>query len=443
MALYRKQPRGIPALVRFDFESFRQQAIVFSTLNLFLLAALLLLHSLFASLLGTPSAALLVTLGTAFLLKMLELLWLWAGVRSPSRTLADVIVLASIALNMILALLLSFLTKSGDSPYFVLLALPVLQAAYRFRLPACIAVILLADSMIILWVWYFGRYHSQFRAIEYLESGVLLVVYALMGSLVWLLVNQLRVDQTRLSRSLIELEQTREKLIAEEKLAMAGRLSSAVAHEIRNPVAIIASSLVTAGRPELQDEQRKEMYAIARNEAARLEKLTADFLSYARPREPKRNPVQIAGLLSYVAEIATVQCAKGQIGVTVESGNDLAANIDGEQLQRALLNLLLNAIDATPPGGKIVVRARSAHQSLEVQVENSGNAIPDEVLSKIFEPFYTTKANGTGLGLAISKNIARAQGGDLVVSRNEPGRVCFTMTVSDLQMTPCGENAHG
>ena len=443
MALYRRQPRRIPALVRFDFESFRQQAIVFATLNLFLLAALLLLHSLFASLLGTPSAALLVTLGTAFFLKMLELLWLWAGVRNPSRTLADVIVWTSIAVNMILALLLSFLTKSGDSPYFVLLALPVLQAAYRFRLPTCIAVILVADSMIIFWVWYFGHYHARLKAIEYLESGVLLVVYALMGSFVWLLVNQLRADQGKLSKSLNELEQTRERLVSEEKLAMAGRLSSAVAHEIRNPVAIIASSLVSAGLPELQEEERKEMYTIARNEAARLEKLTGDFLSYARPREPKRNPVRVSELLGYVAEIVRVQADKKEIGVTVDHGDNLSANIDGEQLQRALVNLLLNAIDATPSGGEIVLRARSVPQSLEVQVENSGQAIPAEVVSRIFEPFYTTKANGTGLGLAISKNIARAQGGDLLVSRNEPGHVCFTMTVADLQITASGANTNG
>ena len=145
--MHTEQSLRIPALVRFDFESFRQQAIVFATLNLFLLAALLLLHSLFSSLLGTPSPALLITLGTAFLFKMLELLWLWAGVRTPSPTLADIIVWTSIVLNIVLVLLLTLLTNRGESPYFVLLALPVLQAAYRFRLPACIAVILVADSL--------------------------------------------------------------------------------------------------------------------------------------------------------------------------------------------------------------------------------------------------------------------------------------------------------
>ena len=446
MVLYRKQSRRIPALVRFDFESFRQQAIVFATLNLFLLAALLLLHSLFSSLLGTPTPALLITLGAAFLLKMLELLWLWAGVRTPSRTLADVIVWASITLNIALALVLTLLTDRGESPYFVLLALPVLQVAYRFRLPTCIAVIAVADSLTFFWVWYFAKSHAPtpIKALEYLESGVLSVVYALMGVLVWLLVNQLRTDQARLSHSLEELERTREKLLAEEKLAMAGRLSSAVAHEIRNPVAIIASSLVTADRPELSEQERREMYRIARSESARLEKLTGDFLSYARPTEPKRNTVSLGETLGYIAEIVRTQAAKRDISVAVEDEVQARANVDGEQLQRALLNLLLNAIDATPGGGRVTLRARRGlPNELELQVENAGEPIPKDVLARIFEPFYTTKPNGTGLGLAISKNIARAQGGDLALTRNEPGHICFTMTVADLEQTGAGVDTHG
>ena len=82
------------------------------------------------------------------------------------------------------------------------------------------------------------------------EAGVVSVVYAIMGPLVWLLVNQLRNDQRKLSDNLRELERTRKRLVIEEKLAVVGRLSSAVAHEIRNPVSIIASSLITADRPK-------------------------------------------------------------------------------------------------------------------------------------------------------------------------------------------------
>jgi len=418
--------------------------MVFATLNLFVLAGLLLLHSLFSSLLGPPSPTLLVTLGAAFLFKMLELFWLWASVRTPSKMLADIAVWISIFLNITLALLLTFFTNRGDSPYFVLLALPVLQAAYRFSLPACIGVIAVADSITFFWVWHFATFHPPVQASEYLEAGVISFVYALMGLLVWLLVDQLRRDQRRLADNFVELERTRERLMVEEKLAVVGRLSSAVAHEIRNPVSIIASSLVTADRPEVGEQQRKEMHAIARGEAARLEKLTSDFLSYARPSQPKRNPIALADLLGYIAEIASVHASKKEIKITVDGGEDLRANVDREQLQRGLLNLLLNAIDATPIGGQVAVRSsRPSAQSVELQVENSGDPIPQEVLSKIFEPFYTTKPHGTGLGLAISRNIARVQGGDLIVACNEPGHVCFTMTVSDEPSADSGATSYG
>ena len=438
------QSRTAPLLARFDFESFRQQEMVFATLNLFVLAALLLLHSLFSSLLGQPSPALLITLGAAFLFKMLELLWLWAGVRTINRFQDVILVWTSISLNIALALLLMFLTHQGNSPYFVLLALPVLQAAYRFRLPTCIGVIVVADSMTFFWVWRFAKFQPPNYASEYLEAGVISVVYALTGLLVWLLVNQLRSDQRKLADNLGELERTRERLVVEEKLAVVGRLSSAVAHEIRNPVSIIASSLVTADRPEVGEQQRREMLAIARSEAARLEKLTSDFLSYARPGQPKRNPTAITEVLGYIAEIAGVHATKKDIRVSVESNDDLRANVDREQLQRALLNLLLNAIDATPVGGHVAVRcSRPSSQSVELQVENSGDPIPKEVLSRIFEPFYTTKPHGTGLGLAISRNIARVQGGDLIVAQNEPGHVCFSMTISDEASPDSGAISHG
>ena len=148
--------------------------------------------------------------------------------------------------------------------------------------------------------------------------------------------------------------------------------------------------------------------------------------------------------MGYIAEIANVHASRRDIRISVESGEGLLANVDREQLQRALLNLLLNAIDATPVGGDVTVRcSRPSVESVELQVENSGELIPEEALSRIFEPFFTTKPHGTGLGLAISRNIARVQGGDVVVARDEPGHVCFAMTISDGEPVGSGAISHG
>ena len=112
----------------------------------------------------------------------------------------------------------------------------------------------------------------------------------------------------------------------------------------------------------------------------------------------------------------------------VEVQEPLSAQIDPAQIQQALLNLVMNAVDASPPAGTVVLRTgRNGDEWVHIGVENHGSAISTEDLPRIFEPFFTTKSKGTGLGLAIARNIARAHGGDLVVATNGPQQVCFHM----------------
>ena len=414
-----------------QLEALRHQQTTFTILNLFVLAALLLLHTLFSNVLGDPSPGLLVTLGTAFLITLLEVLWLRSRPELSS-TATAVLGWASIMFNLCLALLFTFLTNREDSPYFVLMALPVLQAAYQFRLPTLLGIVAVADTMMFFWVWHFSTFHPPVQPSEYLEAGTLALIYSLMGLLVWSLVNRIRTNQEQIEQNIQELEQTRNRLAQEEKLAAVGRLSSAIAHEIRNPVAMIASAMATAESLEITSEAREEMYAIAKAEAARLEKLTSDFLSYARPTTPARESTTLSGLLGYITEIATPHALRRGVSIAAVADDDLQANLDAAQIQRALLNLVMNAIDAAESGSTILLRAeRLFGDELKVEVENAGTPIEDDVLAKIFEPFYTTKPSGTGLGLAIARNIARAHGGDVSVTGNDANRVCFAMTLKN------------
>jgi signal transduction histidine kinase len=100
------------------------------------------------------------------------------------------------------------------------------------------------------------------------------------------------------------------------------------------------------------------------------------------------------------------------------------------------MNLLLNAVDASPPEATILIRVRDEGESIHIDVENAGSPIVEPAISRIFEPFFTTKPRGTGLGLAIARNIARAQGGDLVLGINDPGRVCFSLIMPRYCHTP-------
>jgi signal transduction histidine kinase len=233
---------------------------------------------------------------------------------------------------------------------------------------------------------------------------------------------------------LLELERAREQLLREERLAAVGRLSSAIAHEIRNPVAMIASSIATA--KQLSGEERDEMFAIAADEANRLSNLTTDFLDYARTRPLNLSEMVVGDVVGYVADASRAHASKKGIHFELDVPAELTVCTDGSQLQQALMNLLLNAVDASLPEATIRIRVRDEGAKINIDVENAGAPILEPAISRIFEPFFTTKPRGTGLGLAIARNIARAQGGDLVLSVNEPGRVCFSLIMPRFCATP-------
>jgi len=265
---------------------------------------------------------------------------------------------------------------------------------------------------------------------EYIEAGAMSVIYTVMGVLVWLLVNNLREREAKFVRNLKELERTREQLLSEEKLAAVGRLSRALAHEIRNPVAMIASSLATAARAGGDEPERKEMFAIAEKEAARLERLTTDFLVYARPRAAQISRANVADMLSYIATVARAHAANKGVGIDVLAARDLEGDFDAGQVQQALLNLVLNAIDACRDGDSVSLKAeKNGGAAIRIDVIDPAGPIPGETVDRIFEPLFTTKQGGNGLGLAIARNIVRAHGGDIVLRINEAELVCFSIEI--------------
>jgi two-component system, NtrC family, sensor histidine kinase HydH len=421
--------RTIPSIISIEAQALRKQQIAFCVLTLFVIAVLLLLHALFAPLLGEPSKSVIFILVVGFTSKTWETMWLQGRRDGISADTARIETAISILGIFIMAAILAFFTDRDDAPYFVLLAIPILQSAYIFGLLPTIATIAAAITLIFAWIHHYFAAHPPARPTEYLEMGMISVLFSLTGPLVWYLVNQLREKDASLYASMTELEKARERLVVEEKLAAIGRFASGIAHEIRNPVAMIASSLATAASPASSSCERDEMFAIAEREAIRLENLTTDFLTYARPSIPQRSVTSISDIVRHVADVTRMRAADRSIEVTCQPGKDVICDIDATQVEGALLNLSLNALDATPPGGRVELRVHLNESTIDLDVEDSGIAIPDSHLTRVFEPFFTTKAGGTGLGLSIAKGIASAHGGDLCVSSNRDGAVVFTMTV--------------
>ncbi|GAA3764399.1 sensor histidine kinase [Terriglobus aquaticus] len=347
----------------------------------------------------------------------------WTRSRSGTRML----VCASITLGVVAPFLLAAATRQFHTHYFGLLILPVLEAALYFSLTITLMAATVASLTGLLWVSYAAHFRPPFQLGELLETATLALLLYTVGTLVWLLLDLLRRRDVELRARMEDLETTRARLVEEEKLAAVGRLASAVAHEIRNPVAIISSAMEAAGSVALSEEDRDEMSRIALAEAQRLEKLTTEFLSYAQPDRFACREVEAEPLIGYVCSIAKAQALRKELSIrpVVTHAPLLFGNQD--RLQQALLNLVRNAIDATPAGGEIVVRCASEAEMVCIAVENEGECIPAYAVPQIFEPFFTAKSGGTGLGLSIARRIAEAHEGTLTLARNEQGRVCFQL----------------
>jgi signal transduction histidine kinase len=424
--------------------SFRQQASIFSIVNLFVIAGLLLLQVLLTPYWGRLSLVLFVALGFGFLFHTAVFIWIQARPNTITAKMIFYLTVASIAVNSKLTLIAAA-TNHEDSQYFALMIIPILEAAFRFSLLATMVVVAIADALSFFWVWEYYRVHPSQQINEYIEAGTVSVIYTLVGIIVWLLVNRLKEKEIHMARNLEELRQTRKQLLEEEKLAAVGRLSSAIAHEIRNPVAMISSSLDMANESGATETERKEMFGIAAKEAKRLEKLTGDFLEYAKPQVLEKVNSSASDTLLYVASACKAYALETGVVVKVEVQPDLTVSMDAGRVQQALLNLLKNAIESSQAEQSITLRGILTDKgSIWLEVHNVGPPIPKEALKQIFEPFFTTKRHGTGLGLAIARNIARAHGGDLFLRVNEPGRVCFTIELPAGVTAPAGPRSeHG
>jgi signal transduction histidine kinase len=404
-----------------DWDSFRQQEATFAALNLFLLIALLTTNVLFPAYFGEPPGLLYAVLGIAIAGNSLDLMWTRSGkILGAGRIVA--LTWTMIALNVTAAFALASLSYRQDVQYFALMIVPIFQAAFRLSLGATILTVSLSASLIFFWVWNYFRLNGGWDLNEYLEAGTISLIFAVCGLLVWTLVNHLRSKEK-------ELAKAKAKLLVEEKLAAVGRFSSAIAHEIRNPVAMISSALTTAANYPADSEASKEMFDIAASEAVRLEKLTNDFLTYAKPSRPSKQRNDVADSIGYIADICRPRASALGVDVRSETPEGLWAEVDSGQLQQALLNLAMNAIEASEDGSTVVLRGLCAAGQIRIEVENSNGPIPAKTVECIFEPFFTTKSSGTGLGLAIARGFALGHGGDLVLSCNEPHLVQFCLTL--------------
>jgi len=207
------------------------------------------------------------------------------------------------------------------------------------------------------------------------------------------------------------------------KLASIGELASGIAHEIRNPLAGIGAAVeVLAEKSSAQD---REIVGEIRRQINRLNATLRGLLDFSRPSEPEIVPCDIGELIKPMLALARPDAQKTNVQIVAEYSADLPPICaDRQQLQQAILNVLLNAIQAMPNGGTLTVHGEvleKPNQTLRVTIRDTGVGISPENRERIFSPFFTTKHRGTGLGLAISRSIVEKNGGVITVE-SEVGR---------------------
>jgi signal transduction histidine kinase len=242
-------------------------------------------------------------------------------------------------------------------------------------------------------------------------------------SIIGLLADQIAIaiDDSRLLEENLRLER---ELAERERLASLGRMAATVAHEIKNPLSAIKSIAQVMREDQALHKDYERDLGLIVGETDRLSQSVTQLLSFARRESPAVQPQSVDELVRSVVDLFRANAKEH--GITLDYASNVEAQLAGKSvsaLRDALSNLLHNALQATPPGGKIELTAVSSNGELLIGVQDSGSGVPADLRERIWEPFFTTRQRGTGLGLAIVRKRVQEVGGSasLDVSRNGRG----------------------
>ncbi len=225
------------------------------------------------------------------------------------------------------------------------------------------------------------------------------------------------------------LRQHQEQLIHFDRVAMVGELAAGLAHELRNPLAGVSGALHVLGSQYESGDERLVLLTDVQAQIARMNKTLSDLLQLARPRPPQLTIVDINAVLLH----SLLFVAQGGVEIVRELKRNLPPLlVDANLLHQAFLNILVNAKQAMPRGGRVTLRTRLQETDgrvVEVEISDTGAGIAREHLGQVFRPFFTTKAQGTGLGLPIAARIVEQHGGRIAVDSVPGEGTTFTITL--------------
>jgi two-component system NtrC family sensor kinase len=234
-------------------------------------------------------------------------------------------------------------------------------------------------------------------------------------------------DRLKMERA---LRDTQEQLLQSEKLAAMGRLTSQIAHELNNPLYGIMNTLELLKTEIAPDNKRRKILEMALSETLRLSDLLRKMLSFSKPDQEERHPVEINSVLDEILLLHEKQLKENDINIVLSFAEGLAlVNASKNQLRQVFLNMVANARDAMPNGGTFTVTTGGDGDNIVVEITDTGMGIRKENIDKIFDSFFTTKGEikGVGLGLSVCYGFIKDHGGDIEVKSQEGVGTTFTI----------------
>jgi two-component system sensor kinase FixL len=227
---------------------------------------------------------------------------------------------------------------------------------------------------------------------------------------------------TGIVRDITETRQMEERLLASERLAAIGNTVTHIAHEIKNPLAIIGGFARQLGKAEVLDDKARQKLEIITEEVGRLEAMLAQMRDFMKRPPVQKQVGQIEAVIEETLALFADTFQERHIEERrVEAGPLPPVTFDPQQLSQVLINLFKNALEAMPRGGQLTIATRVQGPNLEISVRDTGEGMAPEVAANIFQPYFTTKEKGTGLGLAICQNIVEEHGG-CIFAESAPGK---------------------
>ena len=226
-----------------------------------------------------------------------------------------------------------------------------------------------------------------------------------------------------------ELEVKNRELARKNRLADLGQMASHIAHEVRNNLMPMTLYLSLLRRRLSDDPGSQDILDKVGTGLTALDATVNDLLHFTSQHDPQSQVFEVRRLMEEITDSLAPQLSAQGIETVTDVPDGLSVFADRDMIRRAVLNLVLNAIDAMPEGGELVITSYSGFNGLEMEVADSGPGLADQVRQRAFEPFFTTKSGGTGLGLAIVGRIAEVHGGEITIANCPEGGAAFTLRI--------------